>query len=64
MSGQVAYVATGRVIAAWDFSGNNAPTQVGAVAEPAGGLITGLALHGDHLYASWRTGNDKSGVTI
>ena len=63
VSGQVAYVATGRVIAAWDFSGNNAPTQVGAVAEPAGGLITGLALHGDHLYASWRTGNDKSGVT-
>ena len=64
VSGQVAYVATGRVIAAWDFSGNKAPTQVGAVAEPAGGLITGLALHGDHLYASWRTGNDKSGVTI
>ena len=63
VSGQVAYVATGRVIAAWDFSSNNAPTQVGAVAEPAGGLITGLALHGDHLYASWRTGNDKSGVT-
>jgi hypothetical protein len=64
VSGQLAYVATGRVIATWDFSDKNAPTQVGAVGQPAGGLITGLALHGDHLYASWRTGNDQSGVTI
>ena len=64
VSGQLAYVATGRVIATWDFRTNNAPVQVGAVAEPAGGLITGLALHADHLYASWRSGNDKSGVTI
>ena len=64
VSGQLAYVATGRVIATWDFSDNTAPVQVGAVAEPAGGLITGLALHGDHLYASWRAGNDTSGVSI
>src|SRR5687768_8865778 len=63
VSGQLAYVATGRVVATWDYRDPSAPTQVGAVAEPAGGLITGLALHGDHLYASWRTGNDKSGVT-
>ncbi|HKX99598.1 MAG TPA: hypothetical protein VJL86_07755 [Steroidobacteraceae bacterium] len=64
VSGQFAYVATGRVIATWDFSDTRAPTQVGAVAQPAGGLITGLALHGDHLYASWRTGDDTSGVAI
>ena len=64
VSGQLAYVATGRVIATWDFSDSSAPVQVGAVAEPAGGLITGLALHADHLYASWRTGNDQSGITI
>lgn len=64
VSGQLAYVATGRVIATWDFRDPSAPQQVGAVDEPAGGLITGLAPHGDYLYASWRTGNDRSGVTI
>jgi hypothetical protein len=64
VSGQIAYVATGRVIATWDFSDSAAPVQVGAVNEPAGGLITGLALYGNHLYASWRTGNDRSGLTV
>lgn len=64
VSEQLAYVATGRVIATWDYRDPSAPVQVGAVNEPAGGLITGLAIHGDHLYASWRTGNDQSGMTI
>ncbi len=64
VSGQLAYVATGRVIAAWDFSTPTAPAQVGAVEAPAGALITGLALHGDHLYASWQTGNDRAGLAI
>jgi hypothetical protein len=64
VSEQLAYVATGRVIGTWDFRDASAPVQVGAVDEPAGGLITGLAVHADHLYASWQTGNDRSGVTI
>jgi len=64
VSGQLAYVATGRVIATWDFRDPSAPVQVGAVDAPAGGLITGLAILGDHLYASWRTGNDESGLTV
>jgi hypothetical protein len=64
VSEQLAYVATGRVIATWDFRDPGAPVQVGAVDEPAGALITGLALHADHLYASWQTGNDRSGVTV
>ncbi len=64
VSDPLAYVATGRVIAVWDYGDPSAPAQVGAVNEPVGGLITGLAVHGDHMYASWRTGNDQSGVTI
>ena len=64
VSGTLVYVATGRVIATWDISDPSAPVQAGAVGEPAIGLITGLALHGDHLYASWRTGDDRSGITI
>lgn len=64
VSGQSAYVATGRVIAVWDFSSPSAPVQVGAVQAPAGSLITGLAQYGDHLYAGWQGGNDQGGVTI
>ena len=64
VSEQLAYVATGRVIATWDLRDPGAPVQVGAVDEPAGGLISGLAMHGNHLYASWQTGNDRSGVTV
>jgi hypothetical protein len=64
VSGQLAYVATGRVVAVWDFSDPSAPVQVGATDEPATALISGLALHGDHLYASWQAGNDQGGVTI
>jgi hypothetical protein len=64
VSGQLAYVATGRVVAVWDYGDPSAPAQVGGVDEPAGGVITGLAMNGNHLYASWRTGNDRSGVTI
>jgi hypothetical protein len=64
VSGQLAYVATGRAIAVWDFSNPSAPVQVGAVAEPAPSLITGLALHGNHLYASWQAGNDLGGLAI
>ena len=64
VSGQLAYVTTGRVIATWDVSTPSAPAQVGAVDMPAGGLITGLALQGEHLYASWRAGNDESGLAI
>jgi hypothetical protein len=64
VSGQLAYVATGRVVAVWDFSDPGAPVQVGAVDEPATALISGLALYGNHLYASWQTGNDQGGVTI
>ncbi|HWC30802.1 MAG TPA: hypothetical protein VG845_12050, partial [Dehalococcoidia bacterium] len=54
VSGQLAYVATGRVVAVWDHGDLSAPVQVGAVTEPAGGLITGLAINGQHLYATWR----------
>ena len=64
VSHQFAYLATGRVIAVWDHGDPSAPAQVGTVNEPVGGLITGLAVYGDHIYASWRTGNDQSGVTI
>src|SRR5262245_18135669 len=64
VSGQRSYAATGRVIATWDFSDPGAPVQVGAVDAPAGGLITGCALPGDRLYASRRTGDDQSGLTV
>ena len=64
VSGQLVYVATGRVIATWDYAAPTGPAQVGAVIAPAGGLITGLALLHDHLYASWRTGDDQSGLTV
>ena len=39
VSGQLAYVATGRVVAVWDFSDPGAPVQVGTVDEPATALI-------------------------
>jgi len=64
VSGELAYVATGRGIAVWDFSTPSTPVQVGAANVPAGALITGLALYGDHLYASWQRGNDRGGLTI
>ena len=64
VSGQLAYVATGRVVAVWDYSTPSSPAQVGAAAAPAAALITGLALHGNYLYASWQSGNDRGGLTI
>jgi hypothetical protein len=61
VSGTLAYVATGRVVATWDFRNPGSPLRV-ATSAPADGVINSLVRHGDYLYASWTAMGNSSGV--
>lgn len=63
VDGRLAYFATGRVVAAWDFQRVAKPLRLGTSA-PVDGVITGLVRHGDYLYASWRGYDSGSGVGV
>ena len=61
VSGPLVYMATGRVVAAWDYSDPARPLRLPAAA-PAGGAINGLVRVGDHLHGSWYGYDGSSGV--
>ncbi|MGY1457713.1 MULTISPECIES: LVIVD repeat-containing protein [unclassified Luteimonas] len=61
VSGALAYVPTGRVIATWDYARPDRPVRLDT-SDAVGGPINGLVRVGDHLYASWRGDNGRSGV--
>lgn len=61
VSGSLVYMATGRVVAAWDYSDPARPLRLPAAA-PAGGAINGLVRVGDHLHGSWHGYDGSSGV--
>ncbi len=52
--GDVAYLVQGSAVSVWQLSsdGMTAPAQVGTT-EPLPGLIRGLAVAGDYLFATW-----------
>jgi len=54
--GDIAYLAAGASISVWQLSsdGATAPTHV-ATTEPLPGLVRGLAVSGDTLFATWAT---------
>lgn len=61
VSGEMAYMATGRTIATWDYSDPAHPLRI-ATSAPAGGVINGLVRAGGYLHASWRGYDGSSGV--
>ena len=61
VSGALAYVPTGRVIATWDYARPERPLRL-ETSDAVGGPINGLVRVGDHLYASWRAYNGRSGI--
>lgn len=61
ISGDIAYMATGRVVATWDYSDPGRPVRM-ATSAPAGGVINALVRVGGHLYGSWRGYDGSSGV--
>lgn len=62
VSGSLVFMATGRVVAAWDYADPARPLRLPAAA-PAGGAINALVRVGDHLYGSWYGYDGSSGVT-
>ncbi len=64
VSGDLAYVPTGRTLTVWDYVQPQAPRRAGT-AELAPGVIQGLARRGTFLYASWQTAScQRGGVTV
>ena len=61
VSGSLVYMATGRVVAAWDYSDPARPIRLPAAA-PAGGAINSLARVGDRLHGSWHGYDGSSGI--
>ncbi len=61
----VAYLATGPSISVWQLSsdGMTAPVQVGATA-PLPGLVRGLAVSGDYLYATWANADFQGELVV
>lgn len=59
--GRYVYIATGRVIATWDYAKPTAPLRI-ATSGPAEAMINGLAREGDYLYASYRGSDGTGGV--
>lgn len=63
--GDLVYVASGRVLSAWNYADPAAPVQVSITSmTPASGTIRGLTRWGDYLYASWQAGDDSGGVAV
>ncbi len=62
VSGSLVYMATGRVVAAWDYADPARPLRLPEAA-PAGGAINALVRGGDLLYGSWYGSDGSSGVT-
>lgn len=59
--GRYVQIATGRVLATWDYAKPTAPLRISTTA-PADGVINSMTRHGDYLYASWRGHDGTSGV--
>jgi hypothetical protein len=56
VAGDVAYVAHGPAVAVWQLDPDGiAPPALVATTTPLPGLVKGLAVAGDHLFAVWRT---------
>ena len=64
--GDWAYVPTGSTVTAWDLGQAGLPVRRGDTrSAPVGGIITGLARRGDHVYASWQGyQSDQAGVAV
>lgn len=60
-NGRYVYIATGRVIATWDYAKPTAPQRI-ATSGPADASINGLARQGGYLYASFRGSDGTGGV--
>lgn len=65
VSGDYVYVPGGRIVSTWNYADPAAPRLLATTgAQPAQGVISGLARWGDHLYASWYSGLDNSGIAV
>lgn len=63
LSGDYAYIPSGRIVNTWNYADPAAPRQV-AVTAVANGVIQGLTRWGDYLYASWQRGDDNAGIAV
>lgn len=65
ISGDLIYIAAGRVLTTWDYADQTAPVRLAdTAATPTHGLVRGLTRWGDHLYASWQAADDTGGVAV
>ncbi|MBO9663950.1 hypothetical protein [Dokdonella sp.] len=63
--GDYVYVPGGRVVSTWNYADPAAPEPLSTTgAQPAQGVLSGLTRWGDHLYASWYSGADNSGIAV
>lgn len=64
VSGDLAYVPSGRIVSTWDYSNPTPRLFATTGTQPASGVIRGLTRWGDYLYASWQAGDDSGGVAV
>lgn len=65
VSGDYVYVPGGRILSTWNYADPTAPRLASTTgAQPAQGVISGLARWGEYLYASWYSGSDNSGIAV
>lgn len=63
VDGRYVHIATGRVLATWDYNKPTAPLRVAAT-DPADGAINSITRNGNYLYASWRGHDGTGGVAV
>lgn len=63
VDGRYVHIATGRVLATWDYAKPTAPLRI-ATTEPASGVIHSVTRNGNYLYASWRGHDGSGGVAV
>lgn len=63
VDGQYVHIATGRVLATWDYAKPTAPLRVSNT-EAADGAINSITRNGNYLYASWRGHDGTGGIAV
>jgi len=64
VKGKFVYLPEGRTVTIWNYGDPTAPKYVGVTDVPAGGQVVGLGNTDEYLYVGWRSGDDRSGISV
>lgn len=65
IAGDLVYIASGRIVTAWDYADPAHPVRLAdTAASPTHGIVRGLTHWNGYLYASWQAADDSGGVAV